>query len=116
VAFAVFSLDSWRSQPRWRPGKVYMPSTRLGLWQDKMVMMVGSLPLGFVFDVPEETDICKRQIGPGHVVHVGLGGEVDGDLGDGDDDTSELDTIEAGEYEGEELVVQNCKAASGQTS
>ncbi|KAF8633559.1 hypothetical protein AX15_001357 [Amanita polypyramis BW_CC] len=33
-----FCWDLWRSQPRWRPGKVYMPGTLSGLWQGKMLI------------------------------------------------------------------------------
>ena len=33
-----FCWDLWRSQPRWRPGKVYMPGTLSGLWQGKMLV------------------------------------------------------------------------------
>ncbi|KAK2462883.1 hypothetical protein APHAL10511_005081 [Amanita phalloides] len=30
--------DAWRKQPRWRPGRVYMPGVLSGLWQGKMLI------------------------------------------------------------------------------
>jgi hypothetical protein len=42
-----FCWDTWRSQPRWRPGKVYMPGTLSGLWQGKMMVSTRP-PLVFV--------------------------------------------------------------------
>ncbi|KAF8641170.1 hypothetical protein AX17_000805 [Amanita inopinata Kibby_2008] len=30
--------DSWRRQPRWRPGRVYMPGTMSGLWEGKLLI------------------------------------------------------------------------------
>ncbi|KAM6491264.1 hypothetical protein JOM56_013503 [Amanita muscaria] len=33
-----FCWNTWRKQPRWRPGKVYLPGTLSGLWQGKMMI------------------------------------------------------------------------------
>ncbi|KIL71274.1 hypothetical protein M378DRAFT_6075 [Amanita muscaria Koide BX008] len=33
-----FCWNAWRKQPRWRPGKVYLPGTLSGLWQGKMMI------------------------------------------------------------------------------
>ena len=33
-----FCWDIWKNQPRWRPGKVYVPGSLSGLWQGKMLV------------------------------------------------------------------------------
>ncbi|KAF8736845.1 hypothetical protein AX14_013779 [Amanita brunnescens Koide BX004] len=33
-----FCWDVWKSQPQWRPGKVYVPGSLSGLWQGKMLI------------------------------------------------------------------------------
>lgn len=33
-----FCLDIWKNQPRWRPGRVYIPGSLSGLWQGKMLV------------------------------------------------------------------------------